>query len=157
MATHEARHRSEATIFSSSQLLVVQQLVEGCQRTREIADNLKFKPVTVRKFKEDISDTFKTGLGRDNLAKAVTFAVLHKLARTDSLPEESRQPLGLRDVNVLTWMTMGFDKTQIAKQMEVDEKTAEEYRKSVVEKIGVKSTYAAIAWGVKEFLRRQRS
>lgn len=148
------RKYHEKFVFSSCHVPVLQSVVDGCQTADEMIAAVGKPPKKVLEMYKEVISLMDAGAGRDGVAKAVTYAVVHNLVSCESLDSlRPRERLQKAQVNMLTWMAMGFDGKQLSRQLSIAEDEVLQAQAQIVKNLGAGSKYRAVAWLVRVAMR----
>ena len=148
--------RYESGVFTDHHIPILQALVDGLQTIEEIAQKLDRKTGRIDHLRGEITSTFADrGVGKDNTAKAVVYAVVHNLVNFDVIDRiRPKRRSNDREINVLTAMFFGLDNRQIAAHLSKREEEIKACKQDILDNLGVISPYTALAWGVRRSLQR---
>ena len=157
MSEGRGRHlRYESGVFTDHHIPILQALVDGLQTIEEIAQKLGKKTGRIDHLRGEITSTFADrGLGKDNIAKAVVHAVVHDLVKFDVIDRiRPKRSFSDRETNVLTAVALGLDNRQIADHLSITKEEVKEDLLGIMENLGVRSRYTALAWGLRRSLQK---
>src|SRR3989344_3308619 len=155
-----ARFYRETQLFAERHLPILQAWVDGHKTVDEMASVIGKIPQTVRKLRTEITSVMTEGVGKDSIAKAVTYALIHL---TESLNFEvidairPKRQFTEREIAVIHLIVEGFNNGQIADALSLTRWEVRRSKNAILENLGVDSIYTVIAWGFRSVMRRRES
>ncbi|OGD84909.1 hypothetical protein A2696_04155 [Candidatus Curtissbacteria bacterium RIFCSPHIGHO2_01_FULL_41_13] len=153
-------YRRETQLFAERHLPILQAWVDGYKTVDEMASVIGKNTETVRKLRTEITSVLTEGIGKDPIAKAVTFALIHL---TESLNFEvidairPKRQFTEREIAVIPLIVEGFNNGQIADALSLTRWEVRRSKNAILENLGVDSIYTVIAWGFRSVMRRRES
>jgi len=158
MHTGERRDRLvkyESWFFTDAHKPILQAWVDGKRSTEEMAQSLGKTPLRTHQLRSEITSVMDVGIGKDHVAKAVVYAVVHHLVNFDVIDQIRRKrSFADRETNILTLMAMGLDNQQIAVHLSIKPDYVKAGKRDILDNLGVSSPYTALAWGIRRSIQR---
>ena len=144
----------EADYLKSVHRQILQAWVDGLESTSEVAATLGKANSVVKKLQSEITSMMNEGLGSNSRAKAVRYAVTYGLVNFNRVDEiKPIRDFSDREKNVFTWICVGFNDREIAKQLGIEQTHVRQERKDILENLGISSTLMAVAWAVRKTIQ----
>lgn len=160
MLTGERHDRSvkyESGLFLDVHKPILQAWVDGKQSEEEMAQSLGKTTLRIHQLRSEITSVMNVGIGKNHIAKAVVYAVVHNLVNFDVIDRiKPKRSFTDRETNILTSMAMGLDNQQIAVHLSIKPDDIKVGKRDILDNLGVSSPYTALAWGVRRFTQRLR-
>jgi len=160
MHTGERRDRMvkyESGFFSDAHKPILQAWVDGKQSTEEMAQSLGKTTMRTQQLRSQITSVMEVGIGKNHVAKAVVYAVVHHLVNFDVIDQiRPKRPFTDRETNILTSMAKGLDNQQIAVHLSIRPDYVKAGKRDILDNLGVNSPYTALAWGIRRFKQRSQ-
>ena len=155
-----ARFYRETQLFAERHLPILQAWVDGHKTVDEMASVIGKIPQTVRKLRTEITSVMTEGVGKDSIAKAVTYALIHLTERLNFEVIDAIRPrrqFTEREIAVIPLIAVGFSNQQIADTLSLTLWEIRCSKNTILENLGVDSVYTVIAWGFRSVMRRRES
>ncbi len=149
------RPNYESGLFSGIHKPILQAWVDGLQTIDELVEALGKKRERISHLRTDITSIMDVGIGRDRVAKAVSYAVVHNLVNFEVIDKiRPARKFSDREAYVLTAVALGLDNEQIASHLSITGEEVEKGLQDILVNLGVSSPYTALAWGIRRSLQR---
>ncbi len=137
---------TEASLFLQCHKPILQAWVDGKRSVEEMAQSLGKTLLRTGQLRSEITSVMDVGIGKDHVAKAVVYAVVHHLVNFDVIDQiRPKRPFTDRETNILTSMAMGLDNQQIVVHLSIKPYDVKAGKRDILDNLGVSSPYTAIA------------
>ena len=149
----EELSRAHDTRFTEREVICLQGLVNGVGK-RGRARELTLLTPDLKTFEGLIAEKVGFDSRQEGLRVAIFIGVRDGDLDTRNIHLKPKEPLGVRESQVLIGMIGGSSTSQLCNQLGISGRSVRSYRESAYEKIGVHTSYQAMAWAAKDMLMR---
>lgn len=151
--TSEIGGSAHTSGFTKREVLVLQGLVDGIGK-KQRARVLDISNDDIKSYERLIAEKVGSANRQNGLREALVKGVTLGFLDTSNLPDEPREPLTVRERQVLFTMVRGLTTAETCLALGIASRTLSEYRSRAHDKLGLHTQYQVLVWAARDMMRR---